>query len=290
MLPSDLQKSLSQGDLSPVYIFFAEEPYWVDRLTDQIRQALKKKGGEREEMRFEGSDWTLDQLLSEFNTFSMFSSNRLIRVLEADRIKKAEWERVGEAVKDPSPTITVLFVSQKKEIFKEASKVLAGVGVAIECASPKPRELPALVTFFAKEEGKVLNPSDARALIERIGPDLLALKNQVSLLSLFVGEKSVIGVEDIQKLFADTAEKESFALTRALSDQDRTVAFTLLRKLLEQGEAPVRLLALLSRHFRLLQKSKLLLKRGEGPTGIASALRLPPFIVDQYLMQAQSFS
>jgi DNA polymerase-3 subunit delta len=220
----------------------------------------------------------------------MFSSNRLLRVLEADRIKKAEWERVGEALKKPDPSLTVIFVSQKKDLFKEATKMLAGVAAAVECASPKPRELPALVTFFAKEEGKVLNPNDARILIERIGPDLLALKNQVTLLSLFVGDNRVITSEDIQKLFADTAEKESFALTRALSDQDRTAAYSLLHKLLKQGEAPVRLLALLSRHFRLLLKSKLLLKRGESPSGVASALRLPPFIIDQYLMQAQSFS
>jgi DNA polymerase-3 subunit delta len=59
---------------------------------------------------------------------------------------------------------------------------------------------------------------------------------------------------------------------------------------MEQGEAPVRLLALLTRHFRLLLKAKLLLKKGEGPSGIASALRIPPFVVDQYLMQAQRFT
>ncbi|MFO1519702.1 MAG: DNA polymerase III subunit delta [bacterium] len=285
-----LEKSLAHGELRPNYVFLAEEPYWVDRLTDALRRALKKKAGEIEERRFEGNEWTLDQLLAELGAFSMFASQRLVRVIEAERIKKADWEKVGGALKEANPTLTVLFVAHKKETFKEAVKQLGASAVSVECLRPKPRDVPLQVTYFAKEEGKVLNPQDSRLLVELIGNDLLTLKNQVTLLSIFVGEKKVIGGEDIQRLFADSSEKESFALTKALSDQDRVQTYSLVKTLLEQGEAPVRLLALLSRHFRLLFKAKLLLKRGEGPSGVATILRLPPFIVEQYLMQAQRFS
>src|SRR5215467_85520 len=140
MDPISLEKSLSKGDLQSVYIFLAEEPYWVDRLTDSLRGAVKKKGGEIEEVRFEGGEWKLDQLLSEFNSFSMFASHRFLRILEAERIKKDEWERVASALKEISSGLTVLFIIQKKEGFREASRQLGDSAEAVECLKPKPRE------------------------------------------------------------------------------------------------------------------------------------------------------
>jgi DNA polymerase-3 subunit delta len=260
----------------------------VDRLTGAIRGALKKKGGEVEEIRFEGGEWKLDQLLSEFNSFSMFASHRFLRIQEAERIKKDEWGRVAAALKEIPSGLTLLFVTQKKETFREASRAFGDEAADVECLRPKPRELPMLAASLAKEEGKVLGAAEARLLIDLVGTDLLTLKNQISLLSLFVGERRSVTAEDIQKLFLETADKEVFALTRALSEGDQAQAFTLLRHLLHQGEAPIKLLALLTRHYRLVFKAKLLLKKGQGSHAMASSLKLPPFVVEQYLDQAQT--
>ncbi|GEM_PF-3352748 len=289
MIPQDLEKFLIKGELSAAYLILNEEPYWTERLTKGLRSALQKKG-EVEEVVFQGNEWTLDQLLSDFASYSMFAQLRFIRILEAERIKKTEWEKVASLLHEKNMPLTVIFVSHKKENFREASKNLAGIATIVECAPLKAREVPFQATFFAKEEGKVLNPHDARLMTDYVGTDLLSLKNQITLLSIFVGEKRIITEEDIQALFTESADKEVFGLTRALSEHDQTTVFCLLRKLLDQGEAPVRLLGFLARHFRLLFKTKLFLKNGRGASDIASSLRLPSFVVDQYISEAKNLN
>ena len=287
MDPISLEKSLSKGDLESVYVFHAEEDYWVQRLSEALSRALKKKYGEVEEIRFDEEDWQLDRLLSELGSYSMFAGHRFLKVPAADKIKKADWEKVAAALGGETLGFTLLLICERKDTFKEASKSLKG-SEAVECAKPKVRDVPSIAVQFGKDEGKTLNLSDARILIDLVGPDLLTLQNQIRLLAVFVGEKGSISGEDIHRLFSQSAEQEVFALTRALSEGDSSQAFSSLRRILGQGEPPVRLLALLARHYRLVFKAKLLLKKGKGPSEIASHLKVAPFFLDQYLDPAQT--
>jgi DNA polymerase-3 subunit delta len=290
MNPIDLEKSLKKGELDPIYLFLAEEPYWVHRLTESLRPALQKKTGKFEEIKFEGNEFSVEQLLSEISSLPFFATHRLIRVTDSGRIKKGDWGKIFEAQKQNASLVTLLLIAEKKEVFREASKAMGEGGVIVECSKTSAREIPSLVVSFAKEEGKKINASSSRLLIELIGSDLLTLKNQITLLSIFVGEQDTIGDEDIQNLVSDTSDKNVFALTGALTTGNRVQAFSLLRHLIDQGEPPIRLLGLLARHYRILGKTKLLLKKGKGPREMAQELRLAPFVIEKYLDEAQGLN
>ncbi len=290
MLVVDVEKKLKQQELSPIYVVLAEDPYWVDRFLTVLRASLRKKYGEVEDISWSGVDFKTDAFLNELHALSLFSSHRLMRVSEISKIKKDGWETLSKSWQADNSTATVVFLCPKKEIFKEADRVFSKMGVTVECLKAKPRDLPSLVREFAKEEGKTLRLPEAQLLSDWVGNDLMTLRGQTRLLTLFVGNREEISAQDIQTLFLNTAEKDVFAFTRALSSQNTEDGLTLFAGLMKQGEVPLRFLGLLIRHYRLTLKAKLLLKKTRNHSEISGLLKLPSFIASQYIEQAEEIS
>jgi len=76
--------------------------------------------------------------------------------------------------------------------------------------------------------------------------------SEMEKLCLYVGERPLIGVDDVRLVFRDMAESWIFDFTSALAGCQLAQALPLLRGLLAQGEPPLRLLAMVARELRLL--------------------------------------
>ena len=71
-------------------------------------------------------------------------------------------------------------------------------------------------------------------------------------LCLYVGDRPTIDEADVRASVRDLAESWIFDFTRALAQRQGAAAVSLLRALFEQGEHPLRILALIARELRLL--------------------------------------
>ncbi len=290
MDPTSLENKLNQGEIHPIYLWSLEEPYWADRLSSALKKSLKAQRGEVEDCIFSGKDFSLDTLLSEIRSVGLFFSHRLFRLIDIPKLKKADWEKIHEVVQESSASSTLVFICDKKDGFREGLKELGDLAISVEGSRPKPRELPGWVIQFAKEEKKTIDSFLAQLFVDLIGPDLQTLRNQMILLATYLGERERVSREDLESLFSETAEKDAFALTRALSEGSPSTAFLLLKRLIKQGEAPLRLLGLLTRHYRLVIKAKILMRKGLNASAISAQIKLPSFILNTYLDQARQLS
>jgi DNA polymerase-3 subunit delta len=158
----------------------------------------------------------------------------------------------------PADTIlifTASTVDRRKRVFKTVQSygVVSEFSVARERSGAISAEsVEQLVGEFLSRTGKRANAGARRLIARRAGNDPNALLIELEKLCLYVGEESQIIEKDVAASFRDLAESWIFDFTRALAQGQSAAALNLLRGLFEQGEPPLRLLALIARELRML--------------------------------------
>ena len=153
----------------------------------------------------------------------------------------------------------LLFTASTVDRRKRIVNVLREVGTVVEFTLARERSgaltaesVAALVSQTMAAANQRVAPGAQRLILQRAGTDAGALSMELEKLSLYAGEASTITEEHVQASFRDLSESWIFDFTRALSQRQPAVAVRLLRGLFEQGEHPLRLLALIARELRLL--------------------------------------
>src|SRR5262249_38523001 len=120
----------------------------------------------------------------------------------------------------------------------------------------------AMVRRVASEFGKRVAPDAHQLIARRAGADTGMLASELEKLCVYVGERASIESADVRAVFRDMGEAWIFDFTGARAARRLGDALPLLRGLSEQGEPPLRLLAMISREIRLLLLARECL---EGP-------------------------
>jgi len=166
----------------------------------------------------------------------------------------AEWLDAGAP-----PDAVLLFTASTVDARKRVFKRLREVGAVVDLSAARDRSgalskesVDDVVLHMARAAGKRLAPDAHELITRRAGADATMLASEMEKLCLYVGERPVIGTDDVRMVFRDMAESWIFDFTGALATRQLARALPLLRGLIEQGEPPLRLLAMIAREVRLL--------------------------------------
>lgn len=91
----------------------------------------------------------------------------------------------------------------------------------------------------------------------------------------------MIDEEDVETVVGKTKEDRIFDLTNALSEKNAKAALLALQSLLEQGEQPLMILAMISREIRLLLQASILTQSGKLPP-VTPGMEFPSFQKNVY--------
>ena len=111
-------------------------------------------------------------------------------------------------------------------------------------------------------KGKSLDSEAWLALGRKTGFSLRASMTALEKLVTFAGERSRITAEDVEAVIGKTREETAFRLTAAALKKDFAGSLATLKDLLDQGDPPLMILAILGREIRLLLHARLLLNSG----------------------------
>ncbi len=114
-----------------------------------------------------------------------------------------------------------------------------------------------------KAKGKTLDNDAWLALGKKTGFSLRASMSALEKLVTFAGEKNRITAEDVEAVVGKTREETAFHLTASLLKKDLAGSLATLKDLLDQGDPPLMILAILAREVRLLLHARLLLNSGQ---------------------------
>ncbi len=160
---------------------------------------------------------------------------------------------------------------------------------AIECKQPHVAELPRWIVDRAKKRGGSIELAAAQRLAALIGSDLRRLDAEINKLITYVNAQRSITEQDVLLLVSAASTSSVFDLVDALGRRDAKRAAHELHHLLDQGENPLGLLAMIVRQFRLLILVKELQGRSVAPDEMAKQLGQHPFVIKKLNEQARQY-
>lgn len=289
---------LEKNGPRPLYLIDGVQTF-VDELVQAIRAAVFPPGAMGIDFNLEvlyGRETSWDRILDSAMTLPAFAPRRLIIVHQADALmtsrKKGEdggLERFLGYLDAPSPTTTLVLAASKLDGKLAPVKRAKAKKVLVSLAAPKERDMPGFVAQRARRLGVDIEPAAVRALVTAFSNDVSGVISALEQLDLYVGPGSgqPIRVADVEAVVSTVREESIFELVDAISSGDaRGTTAGLHRLLVVQREAPLKLLALVARQFRLLVKASAALAEGQE-RGLASLLGVPPFVVNKLSAQAR---
>ncbi len=291
MTPDMLQQAIASHNLPPVLFLYGGEPFLREKALAQIEKAVLTPGSEDFNRQiFYGKGLQVEQLLEAALTFPAFAEKRLVVVKDAQGLTASDIDELYSYIQKPASETCLVFSSDKIDSRRKFFQLLKKSDALIEFKPLNDRQLPGFIRKHL-EDGDFSITGDALSLfVSFVGSSLHEVMTELEKLSLYVGEPRLIDVPDIQAVVSNIRAENIFEIGNAVGRQNPGQALILGRHLLADGEAPLKILALLSRHFRQLWKARELQVEGCTSSEIAKGAGVPPFVVDGLIAQARRYS
>ena len=292
--------NIEKRRFSPLYLLYGNEPFLLMETYERlVNAALGPEEREWNLAVYDCEETPVEAALAEAETAPFFGERRVILVknpyfFTAEKDKEVEHDlaKLENYLRAPAPFSIVVFFApyEKLDERKKMTKLAKEQSEVVIAAPLAEAELRAWVRRRIESQGAQASDEAIDVLLRRAGTQLSALANEIDKLALFAGSGGTIEAAAVERLVARTPEENVFVLVEQVAKRDIPGALQTFYDLLEHSEEPIKILALLAGHFRLLAQVKWLAQTGYGQTQIASALKVHPFRVKLALAQAARFS
>ena len=269
-----------RGTIPPVLVFVGDEALLVSR-AEELASAAVLDGAiaSFNSTIVRAVDERASESISVARTLPMMAERRLVVVRGVEEASTELLENLLEYVKSPSESTVMLLcglrwpkpsggVDRGKRI-EGAVKKLGGV----HRFRSKDQDPVAFAVHTASEMGCALSNRDARALVEMVGGDLGRLKLEVQKLSNWLGGEGTINEEALRAVCSMLSEVEVWGLTDAIVERDVNRALATTHRLLEAGEAPHKMMAMISWQLRQLLQLQEVMRKGVDTR--SAGIRMP---------------
>jgi DNA polymerase-3 subunit delta len=290
VLAAALWKRLAQGQVDPCYFFCGEETYLIQEYTTTLMERIL--GTAPRDFNcdvFSVDNDILEDALSIARTLPILATHRVVVLHGLQQLRKADWPPLERYLEHPS-TSTALICSSSVSDVKKFPSSLWQHTVTVECNRLDSLKLRDWVTRTVTKCGYRISPEALQVLLYEQEPDLQTIKQEIEKLCTYVGETLEITLDDVQEVTPTSRMQSIFALSDALGTRQIGPAFTVINRLLSQGEPPLVILSMMVRHVRLLWSVKQLEQQRRDTSHIAKTLGLPLTVCRQLVTQSQHLS
>lgn len=290
MKPEEFDKSVQRGDIGPLYYLYGEESYLVERgIKRLLDKVVAPDTRDFNFTLFYGNECKGEEILVAAQTFPMFADRRVILVKKGHELPAAALELLSGYVGHPHSTTCLIFQGEKADLRKKFFTELKKCGELVEFKRPYENQLGAFIADEATLLGKRVEPAAAEMLIYLVGNNLQELASQLTKVATFIGERNIIRIDDIREVVSDTKVDNVFELANALGERNLGKCLRRLHTILRDGEAPLMVLAVLTRHFRQLWMVRELLDRKASPQEISRITGINPYFLKGMMIQARKY-
>jgi DNA polymerase-3 subunit delta len=277
-------------DLKPVYLIYGLEELLLERAVRRLRDRLAAVADLDFNLEtFDGSSTTADEVVNAANTMPFMSDRRLVIVRDVDKLDAAALETLAAYARDPAPYTCLVLVAAKIARNSKLYRAVAKTGVTYEYVAPKRFEYAGEVVRMLSERGKRASGGVAQAVVDLVGRDLRRLDTEAEKLASYVGDTVVVTAEDVAEVVAAGGAASVFELTDAVGERDTLKALRILHRLVQAGESPLGIHAMLVRHVRALVGARALSARGMSPDAMALEIGMAPWLARNASRQAARY-
>jgi DNA polymerase III subunit delta len=218
----------------------------------------------------------------------MVSKRRLVLVTDAANLTESDQNECIDSLGNLSKRSTLVLSAEELDHRKKFYKTLRERHCVSEFAKLKGIALEKWAESFIRKQGYRISSPAVRKLVELAGSDLQTLASELEKLMISSGNEKDISGTSIEDLIRASRQHGIFELIQSLGQRDRAGALRSLASLLNMGEHPLAIVAMMARHCRQILIAKEGLAQGNRTQEIASAAQIPPFILEQFLRQARA--
>jgi DNA polymerase-3 subunit delta len=282
---------IKKGNVKPIYFLMGEEPYYIDKISGFIEDTVldeSEKGFNQ--MVLYGRDVSIEDVVSNAKRFPMMAQRQVIIVKEAQDLSRTI-EKLTSYAKQPQPTTVLVFNYKYKKLDKRKAlyKALADAGVVFESKKLYENQVGDWIRRVLSGKNYDISPKAAQMLVEFLGTDLSKIDNELNKLRIVLPGGIQITPEHIEENIGISKDYNNFELRKAIGERNILKAYRIAKYF---GDNPkdnpfVVTMALLFNFF-----SQLLHLHGmvdKSPRNVASALRINPYFVNEYLTASRNY-
>ena len=305
---------LESRKLRAAYVFVGDEAFFRKRFRNAILQHLVPA-----ELRdfsifeFDLAENDLAEVLDRARTPSLMAPFQVFFVRGVKHLfgRGSNEEKIAaiEAYcKNPNPDALLVFVADHisipadarrmemadKDRYQKIREDLGSFCGIVELARVQEGEAVRWIGEYCVTRGVKIDADGARELVDALGADMMMVSNELEKLILYVGDKRMVTLGDVETMVLAAKQRSLYELTDAISSKDRVRALAVLDALLSTGdgeEAAIGHLYMLAKTFR--QMLVILERNVRDQRMLWAALwqgfRVPPFAADDIIRQARRY-
>lgn len=286
-----LVTDIKNKKLKPIYFLMGEEAYYIDKISDFIEASvLAEEDRGFNQMVLYGRDVSVDDIVGNAKRYPMMAEYQVIIVKEAQDLSRTI-ENLAKYAENPQPT-TVLVVNYKyKKIDKRKAlyKTLKKTGVVYESKKLYENQVADWIRRVLSPKKYTISPKAAQMLVEFLGTDLSKINNELEKLQIILPEGTQISPDHIEQNIGISKDYNNFELRKAVGELNAIKAHKIVNYFADNPkDNPMVVTVLLLFNFfsQLLHFHGL---KDKSPRSVASALKINPYFVKEYINAARNF-
>lgn len=285
-----LQQRLESKPPAALYLLIGEESFLVREAVHLLKATCLEEGTKDFNCDiFEGSEADAETVRDAAEMLPMMSPRRLVVYRGVDDLKDKEWEILFPLFERPVDSTTFVLTCDSLDKRKKAFKKLNEAAVVVELKRPYDSQLLDWIDYLAFRQGIKVTREAAQLLKQFVGSNLTELHNELMKLQDYMGERKSVEAADVLQVVSQTRVDRIFDLTDAIGRRDRATALHTLANLLDHGQSEVGVLAMITRHFRILANLKDGQREGLNGQKLSIKAGIPGFLLGQYLDQIRQW-
>ena len=286
-----LVTDIKKGNIKPIYFLMGEEAYYIDKISSYIEDTVlaeEEKGFNQ--MILYGRDVTIEDIVGNAKRYPMMAERQVVIVKEAQDLSRTI-EKLVSYAENPQPTTVLVLNYKYKKLDKRKAlyKSLKKVGVVYESKKLYENQVSDWIRRVLSSKGYTITPKAAQMLVEFLGTDLSKIDNELNKLQIILPKGSQITPDHIEENIGISKDFNNFELRKAIGERNVVKAHQIVNYFAEnpKDNPMVVTVSLLFNFF-----SQLLHFHGlndKSPRSVASALKVNPFFVNEYLVAAKNY-
>ncbi|WP_297056928.1 DNA polymerase III subunit delta [Thermosulfurimonas sp.] len=236
--------------LAPLYLFIGDPQETLEK-AGRIVRIQEEKGALCERVDLE--EVSPEDLRSLLVSPGLFGPRRLVMVRKAEILAQHK-EQISPLLEPLGSGTVHLFLLASR--FPEDHPLYTfalerGALVPLHLQKGRARFLAEMAERLSAE-GYTMDRQVAEYFLSLVGEDYAHFRNELEKVLLYAGEKERIEKEDVEAVVTPAPETYSYLLGDTLLEEGAEAARGLLRRLLDQGDPPLVILAILENYFKRL--------------------------------------
>lgn len=287
----ELWTRIEKGKTDPLYLLYGQEEFLIRETCSKIETAFL--GPEADRFQYHhlyADEVSINELIELASTIPFSKSKRAITYQLTGRLKTDDKDLVlryaGRPAKDTILVLTAVEMDGRSAFFKQIKEK----AIVVRFYPLFKNQVPDWIKKHAAKSGIQISNSAAQLLEELIGSDLSLLSNEIQKIALYHNAKKRIDLKEVEEVVGKARVFSIFELTNSLGEKRLGESFQILSQILDAGQGPVGILALIANHFRRLLSVKELNAMGKQQAEITRSIGIPPTFLKEFIQQSILFS